>query len=397
MVIVKPQSNTRRIQECLVIQLISSVGYRWNNGASGKGIQLARNIIISKNIGGFAEHYERLREQNTKSERQLLAKLRLSHQHALQNHRVHLRQIISELFEQTYDSKINFIKQSVFGVDDGAPIIGRDHPVVKGMMKGIKSQLQVFDFILLNCTYSEFLADPEGARLVLFENVGDGKVKTCAGGVEGASPDQQAFADFLSGILHFRKGCPRYSLDPKEYPAKPLFVACEENVTLNDLFWLIFDDMETWQNLGCLHAASTEERLKMVMSLLDGVGSTASGSGFPSFPLISINFVAYIDALIVETPFFYAGSEARVSGLGDAQFAQMTEMYKIFKESEFMDYINRKAVQWYGRFPIVGTDRPVAAGAAADDNDGDDGDDGDGSRDGAGKARKAAVVRMSLD
>jgi hypothetical protein len=88
-----------------------------------------------------------MRWLNTKSERHLMAKLRLSHQHALQNHRVHLRQIISELFEQTYDSKINFIKQSVFGVDDGAPIIGRDHPVVKGMMKGIKSQLQVFDFI----------------------------------------------------------------------------------------------------------------------------------------------------------------------------------------------------------------------------------------------------------
>ena len=89
-------------------------------------------------------------------------------------------------------------------------------------------------------------------KIVLFEKSGDGKVLTCAGGFDKATPDQKAFTHLLSGILHFRRDSSAYSLDPKEYPSKPLFAEDDRNPTLNDLFWLIFDNMHNWQNLGCL-------------------------------------------------------------------------------------------------------------------------------------------------
>ena len=38
---------------------------------------------------------------------------------------------------------MNFVKDSVFGVKGGAPIIGLDHPVVKGMMQSIKGKIHV--------------------------------------------------------------------------------------------------------------------------------------------------------------------------------------------------------------------------------------------------------------
>ena len=232
----------------------------------------------------------------------------------------------------------------------------------------------------------------EDDEIVLFEKVKG--TKTCAGGVEGGTPDQKAFAVFLAGLLHFRKDDSAYSLDPKEYPAKPLFVVSEQNVTINDLFWLIFDDMPNWQNLGCLHSSSTDERMKIVNMLFDGVEVSASGPGFSSYPLISKYFVAYIDALIVETPFFYAGSEARISGLADGQFQRMTDMYGVFQMGRFLEYSSRKAAAWYGRFPIV-SEGESSSRAAADGSEAGaaEGDGGPAME----RNAKPPAVRMSLD
>jgi hypothetical protein len=143
-VILSDGSHTRQIQDSLVVRLISSIGHRWNNATcDGRAIPMMREVIVSKDIGGFGAHYEQLRIQGMKSEKHLITKLRASHQHAVKNHRGYLRQIISRLFEKTSDSKMNFVKDSVFGVRGGATIIGLDHPVVKGMMQSIKGKIHV--------------------------------------------------------------------------------------------------------------------------------------------------------------------------------------------------------------------------------------------------------------
>jgi hypothetical protein len=150
-VILKSGSNTRQIQESLVVRLISFVGHRWNNATSaGVACQMVRDIIRSKDIGGYGAIYDSLRSQDPKAEKKLMKQLRDSHQHALRNHRDNLRAIISRLFVKTKDPKINFIKSSVFGVPDGAPIIGLDHPVVEGMMRSMRGKihfLYIFSFV----------------------------------------------------------------------------------------------------------------------------------------------------------------------------------------------------------------------------------------------------------
>jgi hypothetical protein len=70
---VKPQSNTRQIQEFLVLRLIAKIGYRWNNATcAGIGIQLVRDIVVNKNIAGYGELYDDLRKQNQKAELQMM-------------------------------------------------------------------------------------------------------------------------------------------------------------------------------------------------------------------------------------------------------------------------------------------------------------------------------------
>jgi hypothetical protein len=237
----------------------------------------------------------------------------------------------------------------------------------------------------------------EDVQVVLFEKVNG--TKTCAGGVDPSSPDQRAFAELLAGLLHFRVSPTEYSLDPKDYPAKPLFVVSSENNTLNDLFWLIFDDMENWQNLGCLHATSNEEKLKVVSFMFDGAARTPSGAGFDTFALLSPKFIAYVEALIVETPFYYAGSEPKVAGLADDQFKEKHEMYDACTNAQLHQYISRKAVAWYKRFPIeedpVHRDRddPDEPGAGA----GDAAADAGGGEGGEERVAKKSAVRLSMD
>jgi hypothetical protein len=67
----------------------------------------------------------------------------------LQNHQAYLNRAVYKLFQATPDDmKLCFVKQEVFGIDDGGPIIGADHPVMT----------EVFAIPIAGalCTYSNF-------------------------------------------------------------------------------------------------------------------------------------------------------------------------------------------------------------------------------------------------
>ena len=83
--------------------------------------------------------------------------------------------------------------------------------------------------------------------------------------------------------------------------------------------------------------------------------------------LLSPQFVSYIDALIVETPFYYA------CGLADAQFKRMYEMYDAVENSKFEEYISCKAAAWYERLPPTDLNEPQATGDGTADQGGDGG------------------------
>ena len=67
----------------------------------------------------------------------------------LQNHQAYLNRAVYKLFRATPDDmKLCFVKEEVFGIADGGPIIGADHPVMT----------EVFAIPIAGalCTYSNF-------------------------------------------------------------------------------------------------------------------------------------------------------------------------------------------------------------------------------------------------
>jgi hypothetical protein len=54
--------------------------------------------------------------------------------HATRNHKHYVMEMVSKLFRATpNDKKLCFVKEEVFGITDGGPIIGPDHTVMLEM------------------------------------------------------------------------------------------------------------------------------------------------------------------------------------------------------------------------------------------------------------------------
>jgi hypothetical protein len=146
------QSYLRDIQRDLVPRMIARSGYRWHNAAArSEMIQILRYLTIRK--GGVYIHWDALaaRSHNlrTNNEKALAAKIAGSQAHAARNHQAYIMRAVFQLFQATPDDmKLSFVKQEVFGIADGGPIIGADHPIMT----------EVFAVPITGalCTYSNF-------------------------------------------------------------------------------------------------------------------------------------------------------------------------------------------------------------------------------------------------
>ena len=129
------QSYVRDIQKELVPRSIAVSGYRWHNGVNrGEMIQILRYLTIRK--GGVYAHWDALAARSGKygNVNALATKIAGSHAHAARNHQELIRAKVAKLFQHTPDDKqINFVKEEVFGIPDGNPIIGPEHPVMVEM------------------------------------------------------------------------------------------------------------------------------------------------------------------------------------------------------------------------------------------------------------------------
>ena len=98
-------------------------------------IQILRYLTIRK--GGVYSHWDALHARSARSNnaRALGDQFAKSHAHAAGNHQALVRTAVAKLFQDTpNDKKLNFVKEKGFGITDGGPIIGPDHPVVVEMM-----------------------------------------------------------------------------------------------------------------------------------------------------------------------------------------------------------------------------------------------------------------------
>ncbi len=129
------------MQKTLVPRMIASAGYRWHNSISRDlmtWIQQLRQLTIV--LGGVHVHWDALEALSPgQSDARAVAKTFIqNHAHAARNHRAAVAAAVFRLFVYTPYSVpeikiLNFVKEEVFGISDGLPIIDKDHPAMVEM------------------------------------------------------------------------------------------------------------------------------------------------------------------------------------------------------------------------------------------------------------------------
>ena len=130
------QTYIRDLQKEVVPRMIAVAGYRWHNSVNRETlIQILQYLTIRR--GGVYTHWDTLQARSTRlnGAAVLANQFAKSHAHAAGSHQALVRTAVAKLFQDTpNDKKLNFVKEEVFGITDGRPIIGPDHPVVVEMM-----------------------------------------------------------------------------------------------------------------------------------------------------------------------------------------------------------------------------------------------------------------------
>ena len=206
-----------------------------------------------------------------------------------------------------------------------------------------------------------------GEVRVLFER---SKLETTAIG-DMKHPAQEAFRGLLSGLFHFKLGVPSYSIKPGDYPDKPLFAPDDTNPYLNMMFWYVFDDMPNWQNMSELRRDTIHEIQELVMDEYSAEPAVAELRALPACPKLSKNLIAYLEALLVLTP-YYRSADPRAQGHGDTQFNTALKDLNAVGQAPFKEYLARKLGEWYTAMP----QHLLAPAAAGGGPDGDGGDAG---------------------
>ena len=86
---------------------------------------------MATNFDGYAEIYYKLRAVDPKKETHILRRITRSSQHAARQHSENVGELVARLFAQTTDLEMDYVKESVFGVSGGPPIMAKDHPAMQ--------------------------------------------------------------------------------------------------------------------------------------------------------------------------------------------------------------------------------------------------------------------------
>ena len=105
---------------------------RWHTAANKAVIAaVLRNYIIQNDIHGLAAHYDSLRAQSQGGEKDMVARFIRSGMHSARQHRELIAKIVALLFSPTPDQPaLNYVKKTVFDMEDGGPILGPEHPAM---------------------------------------------------------------------------------------------------------------------------------------------------------------------------------------------------------------------------------------------------------------------------
>jgi len=121
----------RKIAPIMTPECIARIGNKWY-GAHNKFTcaNMMRAIVRYDNIQGLGKDYDKLRANSPQAEIDVVLRFLRSGQHAYRSHRDNTAALVVRLFEQTPpdDMEMIFIKETVFGVQGGAPLMDNKHP-----------------------------------------------------------------------------------------------------------------------------------------------------------------------------------------------------------------------------------------------------------------------------
>ena len=131
------QSYIRDIQRELIPRVVAFSGFRWHNSlCRPEMLQILRHVTMRKE--GVYIHWDALNARSEKGTdaKALGVKIAASHAHATRSHKAYVRETVAKLFIDTpNDEKLCFVKEEVFGIKNGAPIISPNHPVMRKMFE----------------------------------------------------------------------------------------------------------------------------------------------------------------------------------------------------------------------------------------------------------------------
>ena len=131
------QATMRKIQAGCVAWLVNLLGIRWSSSVCRAQVApIVQFLVLRAGLGGIdsSDKYSACKNAGQKSEFHFLQSIQQTQNKTAKQHRDKIRELVMEFFTATSDKIVNTIKQEVFDVADGAPIVGRDHPVVRAMM-----------------------------------------------------------------------------------------------------------------------------------------------------------------------------------------------------------------------------------------------------------------------
>lgn len=167
--------------------------------------------------------------------------------------------------------------------------------------------------------------------------------------------DQKAFVALLSNLFHWRldKTDKRaYSLDPKDYPNLPLFVLTkDQNYYLNQVFWLVYDDLSSWPSMSFYHRTSVEDVEALAKSEYSAIAESPSGRALHAVPKISKLLVAYLQGLVAVSPYFRGTADPRAAGFAEEVAVQTFDRLNKVTKKDYMDFLQRKLGEWYRGAP----------------------------------------------
>ena len=127
----------RKIQAGCVAWLVNLLGIRWSSSVCRAQVApIVQFLVLRAGLGGIdsSDKYSACKNAGLKSEFHFLQSIQQTQNKTAKQHRDKIRELVMEFFTATSDKMINTIKQELFDVADGAPIVGRDHPVMQAMM-----------------------------------------------------------------------------------------------------------------------------------------------------------------------------------------------------------------------------------------------------------------------